>query len=91
MIRLEKQKLELIELHRPVALVPPHPSVTPMNLSEKLMQAELLPGWYDDSVVSEQRRLLQATVTLLERLADSYLRDGEPVWTMRQPSCVMSQ
>lgn len=48
------------------------------ELAARLRQAELLPGWYDDWVILEQRRLLQARVTLLERLADGYLRRGEP-------------
>jgi len=52
-------------------------TVVPTSTMEQLRTADLLPGWYEDWVVSEQELLQHERVDALEVLAKRYLAHGD--------------
>jgi DNA-binding SARP family transcriptional activator len=55
-----------------------------------LLDADLLPGWYDDWVTAEQDRWTQMRLTALERLAEQCLEAGETDRAREAASCAAS-
>lgn len=50
----------------------------PRYFVETLLNAELLPGWYDDWVIHSQERIRQMRVSALESMAGRFLTAGNP-------------
>ncbi|MCW2131574.1 DNA-binding transcriptional activator of the SARP family [Arthrobacter sp. VKM Ac-2550] len=68
----------------------PEPETNAMAFSRVKQWAELLPGWYDEWVTQEQRRLLQMRVSYLERLAAWFLEVGKPPKALEAAASTLS-
>ncbi|NMR31188.1 AfsR/SARP family transcriptional regulator [Crystallibacter degradans] len=49
----------------------------PQSMLDSVLEAELLPGWYEDWVIAEQERWQRWRLSVLERLARQFLLQGK--------------
>ncbi|WP_190273557.1 AfsR/SARP family transcriptional regulator [Crystallibacter crystallopoietes] len=68
--------VDVHEVRARAARLQEHP-VHHRGVLDLVQNAELLPGWYEDWVVSEQERWQRLRLTVLERLSRQYLDQGD--------------
>jgi DNA-binding SARP family transcriptional activator len=60
-----------------------------VELLQKMRHADLLPGWYEDWVLTEQDRWTRLRLTVLERIAQEFLKNGETAYATDAAQCAV--